>query len=297
MTEPRYRPDRPGDAVRAARDVRRRARRHRDAHRGAIRRTMPAGLLRRGPRRPRDDGGHVGRDRRRATRTRCATGCSPRSTTRCQTCRFGVPDGVPPCWRPRRLWSSASGALGRRHGTAARSRRRRPPQQVFAAPDVRTVSGTLPTGGTATLVFSHERDAGVLVMNNVPPPTQGTVYQMWLVGNNGPHRRARWTPRRSRRRPPRCCPTSATPPSWRSPSSRAPVRLAADRPGFRATAVGVAAAIAGWPRRPRRGRRRRHACAARPAAAGSPRCRRSHDAAQFGSDVIVFAEHRAAPGI
>ena len=59
-------------------------------------------------------------------------------------------------------------------------------QQVFAAPDVRTVSGTLPTGGTATLVFSHERDAGVLVMNNVPPPTQGTVYQMWLVGNNGP---------------------------------------------------------------------------------------------------------------
>jgi anti-sigma-K factor RskA len=26
----------------------------------------------------------------------------------------------------------------------------------------------------------------VLVMNNVPPPQPGTVYQMWLVGNNGP---------------------------------------------------------------------------------------------------------------
>jgi len=59
-------------------------------------------------------------------------------------------------------------------------------QQVFAAPDVRTVSGELPTGGTATLVFSHDRHAGVLVMNNVPPPTQGTVYQMWLIGRNGP---------------------------------------------------------------------------------------------------------------
>jgi Anti-sigma-K factor rskA len=58
--------------------------------------------------------------------------------------------------------------------------------QVFAAPDVRTVSGPIPTGGTATLVFSHDKDAGVLVMNNVPPPQPGTVYQMWLVGDNGP---------------------------------------------------------------------------------------------------------------
>ncbi len=59
-------------------------------------------------------------------------------------------------------------------------------EQVFAAPDVRTVSGELPGGGTATLVFSHQKDAGVLVMNNVPPPKSGTVYQMWLVGNRGP---------------------------------------------------------------------------------------------------------------
>jgi len=26
----------------------------------------------------------------------------------------------------------------------------------------------------------------VLLMNNVPPPSQGTVYQMWLVGDKGP---------------------------------------------------------------------------------------------------------------
>lgn len=59
-------------------------------------------------------------------------------------------------------------------------------EQVFAAPDVRTVSGEIPTGGTATVVFSREKNAGVLVMNNVAPPQPGTVYQMWLIGDKGP---------------------------------------------------------------------------------------------------------------
>lgn len=57
--------------------------------------------------------------------------------------------------------------------------------QVLAAPDVRTVSGPL-GDGTATVVFSHDRNAGVLVMNNVAPPKPGTVYQMWLLGDKGP---------------------------------------------------------------------------------------------------------------
>jgi anti-sigma-K factor RskA len=60
-------------------------------------------------------------------------------------------------------------------------------EQVFAAPDVRTVSGQIPTGGTATVVFSREKNAGVLVMNNVAPPQPGTVYQMWLIDDKGPH--------------------------------------------------------------------------------------------------------------
>lgn len=58
-------------------------------------------------------------------------------------------------------------------------------EQVFAAPDVHTVSGDIPTGGTATLVFSREKNAGVLVMNDVSPPAPGTVYQMWLLGEAG----------------------------------------------------------------------------------------------------------------
>jgi hypothetical protein len=57
--------------------------------------------------------------------------------------------------------------------------------QVLTASDVRTVTGDIPTGGTATVVFSRERNAGVLVMNNVTPPMTGTVYQMWLVGAKG----------------------------------------------------------------------------------------------------------------
>ena len=58
-------------------------------------------------------------------------------------------------------------------------------EQVMAAPDVRTVSRPL-ANGTATVVFSHDRNAAVLVMNNVPPPSPGTVYQMWLLDANGP---------------------------------------------------------------------------------------------------------------
>ncbi len=57
--------------------------------------------------------------------------------------------------------------------------------QVLAAPDVRTVSRPLGEG-TATVMFSRDRNAGVLVMNNVPPPSPGTVYQMWLIGAKGP---------------------------------------------------------------------------------------------------------------
>jgi anti-sigma-K factor RskA len=58
-------------------------------------------------------------------------------------------------------------------------------EQVLAAPDVQTVSRPL-ANGTATVMFSRDRNAGVLVMNNVPPPSPGTVYQMWLISANGP---------------------------------------------------------------------------------------------------------------
>ncbi|WP_375486433.1 anti-sigma factor [uncultured Mycobacterium sp.] len=59
-------------------------------------------------------------------------------------------------------------------------------EQVLAAPDVRTVAGPLLSGGSATVLFSRDKNAGVLVMNNVPPPSPGSVYQMWLFDAHGP---------------------------------------------------------------------------------------------------------------
>lgn len=58
-------------------------------------------------------------------------------------------------------------------------------EQVLAAPDLRAVASPL-ADGTATVMFSHDRNAGVLVMNNVPQPASGHVYQMWLINDQGP---------------------------------------------------------------------------------------------------------------
>lgn len=92
----------------------------------------------------------------------------------------------------RTAWLSAAAALVVGLGALGVGLSLRPPaqqpstaQQVFAAADVHTVSGAIPAGGTATVVFSRDRNAGVLVMNDVPPPSPGTVYQMWLVSDEG----------------------------------------------------------------------------------------------------------------
>lgn len=58
-------------------------------------------------------------------------------------------------------------------------------EQVLTAPDMKTISRPLGPG-QATVMFSRDRNAAVLVMNNVPPPSNGTVYQMWLIGADGP---------------------------------------------------------------------------------------------------------------
>lgn len=104
-----------------------------------------------------------------------------------------APPGVPTIrhsrWRATVFAAAAAVAVGL--GAFGLGVVMRPPptqtvaEQVLTAPDVRTVSGPL-GAGTATVVFSRDRDAGVLVMNNVPPPSPGTVYQMWLLGANGP---------------------------------------------------------------------------------------------------------------
>ncbi|AZG47281.1 anti-sigma factor [Gordonia insulae] len=80
----------------------------------------------------------------------------------------------------------AIGAVGWAIGSSTTSEPSQPPtaEQVFAAKDVRTSSGDV-ASGHATVTYSPSADAGVLVMNDVPPPASGTVYQMWLVGPDG----------------------------------------------------------------------------------------------------------------
>lgn len=57
-------------------------------------------------------------------------------------------------------------------------------EQIFAAPDVRTTTGTV-AGGNASVTYSPSTGEGVLVMNDVPSPAPGTIYQMWLLGPDG----------------------------------------------------------------------------------------------------------------
>ncbi|GAC58041.1 anti-sigma-K factor RskA [Gordonia hirsuta DSM 44140 = NBRC 16056] len=58
-------------------------------------------------------------------------------------------------------------------------------EEIFAAPDVQTTSGEV-AGGRATVTYSPSTGEGVLVMNQVPKPAPGTIYQMWLDGPGGP---------------------------------------------------------------------------------------------------------------
>ncbi|GED99841.1 anti-sigma-K factor RskA [Gordonia spumicola] len=93
----------------------------------------------------------------------------------------------------RRLWAVAAAAavvIGVGGGVVGYTLSRDPaPAQttagrVFGSADVRTTTGTLATG-RASVTYSPSTGAGVLVMNDVPPPAAGTVYQLWLVGPSG----------------------------------------------------------------------------------------------------------------
>ena len=128
-----------------------------------------------GTRRTRDDGRGLGGHRRRAARYVCATGYWPPSpTTRCANCQ---PE------RRKALAHNDFGRRGRRGDRARRTRRRtlaaaarrrrRPPSRCSPRRTCGPCRGAIPTGGTATLVFSHEKDAGVLVMNNVAAAAAG----------------------------------------------------------------------------------------------------------------------------
>lgn len=53
-------------------------------------------------------------------------------------------------------------------------------EQILVAPDTKTVTSAVSTGGTATLTYSLQKDAALVRFVDVPPPAPGTVYQMWI---------------------------------------------------------------------------------------------------------------------
>ncbi len=119
-----------------------------------------------------------------------ATATEPPAHLRAATLSAATPGGARQMrWRRIVLAAAAAVVVGAAaFGVGVLTRSPAKPsmaEQVLAAPDVQTVSRPL-ANGTATVMFSRDRNAGVLVMNNVPPPSPGTVYQMWLIGANGP---------------------------------------------------------------------------------------------------------------
>lgn len=55
---------------------------------------------------------------------------------------------------------------------------------VLAAPDARTVQARV-GDATISFIYSRTHNAGVVLMNDVPPPQADTIYQMWLMDPGG----------------------------------------------------------------------------------------------------------------
>ncbi|GAB2854923.1 anti-sigma factor [Actinocorallia aurea] len=57
---------------------------------------------------------------------------------------------------------------------------------VLAAPDARTVTGGLDTGGTATVVVSRSLDRAVVMTSGLPDAPHRHAYELWLMGPGDP---------------------------------------------------------------------------------------------------------------
>ncbi|MBJ8347429.1 anti-sigma factor [Antrihabitans sp. YC2-6] len=54
-------------------------------------------------------------------------------------------------------------------------------EAVLAAPDARTIQTPLTVGGVATVVYSKDENAAVLLIDDLSGPPADSVYQMWLI--------------------------------------------------------------------------------------------------------------------
>ncbi|GAA2759386.1 anti-sigma factor [Actinopolymorpha rutila] len=54
---------------------------------------------------------------------------------------------------------------------------------IVAAPDARSIHGTVSGGGRVTLVFSRRQAETLVIVDQLPPLPKGRTYQMWLLDN------------------------------------------------------------------------------------------------------------------
>lgn len=101
--------------------------------------------------------------------------------------------GPRPGRMPRRVWLAAAASLVVIIGlvaallqTQSRLDQVRSQQAalaaVLAAPDARAITQATSAGGTATVVYSLKRHALIVTSAQLPPPPQGKVYELWLLG-------------------------------------------------------------------------------------------------------------------
>jgi hypothetical protein len=104
-----------------------------------------------------------------------------------------VPSEPRPRWMPRLAWVAVAAsliviivlttALVRTQSELDNARAKAAAvAAVVAAPDARVVTQATSAGGTATAVYSLARHALVVASAQLPPPPQGKVYELWLLG-------------------------------------------------------------------------------------------------------------------
>ena len=72
--------------------------------------------------------------------------------------------------------------IGARHDLDQARARNEALAAVLSAPDSRSVTQTISSGGRVTLVYSLRKHAMIVTTHGLPPLPSGKVYQLWFIG-------------------------------------------------------------------------------------------------------------------
>jgi len=57
--------------------------------------------------------------------------------------------------------------------------------RIYAASDFQRSTAKVPSGGTATVVWSHELGKSAVILDGVAPAPEGKTYELWYIGSEG----------------------------------------------------------------------------------------------------------------